>query len=86
MMLNGRLTNEAARVGENEPIYRLVVGEKANLRLAIQLAYREILTRHPSGDEFNEASSIVADADSASAGIADLRWILLNCNEFRFLP
>jgi hypothetical protein len=86
MMLNGRLTNEAARVGENEPIYALVVGEKANMRLAIQLAYREILTRHPSGDEFKEASAIVADADSASDGIADLRWILLNCNEFRFLP
>ena len=86
MMLNGRLTNEAARVGEHEPIHALVVGEKANARLAIQLAYREILTRHPSGSEFKVAAEIVADADSASDGIADLRWILLNCNEFRFLP
>lgn len=86
MMLNGRLTNEASRVGENEPVYELLVGDKANLRAAIQLAYREILTRHPSDDEYQEASSIVADAESAPDGIADLRWILLNCNEFRFLP
>jgi len=86
MMLNGRLTNEAARVGENEPIHELLVGEHSDLRKAVQLAYREILTRHPSDDELKEAAAIVTDADTPIDGIADLRWILLNCNEFRFLP
>ncbi len=86
MMLNGRLTNEASRVGENEPIHELLVGEKANVQEAIRLAYREILTRHPSADEFKEAAAIVADAQTATDGVADLRWVLLNCNEFRFLP
>lgn len=86
MMLNGRLTNEASRVGELEPVYPLLVGEKANLSQAIQLVYREILTRQPAKDELAEAKAIVAEADSPLQGMADLRWLLLNCDEFRFLP
>ena len=86
MMLNGRLTNEAARVGELEPIHRLLVGEKANLNEAIRLAYREILTREPSAGEMTEAKSIIEAGNSTVAGMADLRWVLLNCHEFRFLP
>lgn len=85
MMLNGRLTHEAARVGEFEPIYKLLVGEKANLDQAIKLAYREILTREPNQDEVTDAKSIIGDAESQREGMADLRWVLLNCHEFRFL-
>lgn len=85
MMLNGKLTHEAARVGDFEPIYALVVGPKADVAKAIQLAYREILTREPTADEVAEAKSIVSDAESAREGMADLRWVLLNCHEFRFL-
>ena len=85
MMLNGKLTHEAARVGDFEPIYALLVGEMADLAKAVRLAYREILTREPSADEIAEAKSIIADAESPREGMSDLRWVLLNCHEFRFL-
>ena len=48
MMLNGRLTHEASRVGKLEPIYALVAGPKADPAKAVRFAYREILTREPS--------------------------------------
>ena len=86
MMLNGRLTHEASRVGSLEPIHQLLVGEKANIDNAVRLAYLEILTRKPSSTEIADAKVILNEADSPIAGMADLRWLLLNCNEFRFLP
>lgn len=86
MMLNGKLTNEAARVGPLEPVYTLVVGSKANVDAAIKLVYREALTREPSADELADARTIVKEAASPAEGIADLRWALFNCNEFRFIP
>ena len=86
MMLNGRLTHEASRVGELEPVHQLLTGENADLSQAIQLAYREILTRQPSADELTEARSIVTETGTPLEGMADLRWLLLNCDEFRFLP
>lgn len=86
MMLNGRLSHEAARVGDLEPIYSLVQGKSANLDEAVRLAYREILTRNPNAEELADAKVIIADGASPLDGMADLRWILMNCNEFRFLP
>ena len=85
MMLNGKLTNEAARVGALEPLHKLLVGEKANLDAAIALVYREALTREPTADEIVEAKKIVKEAGSSLDGIADLRWALFNSNEFRFI-
>ncbi len=85
LMLNGRLTNEASRVGELEPLYGLLAGPKANPDEAIRLAYLEILTRQPSADELSEAREILDSGENVLAGMADLRWILLNCNEFRYL-
>lgn len=86
MMLNGKITHEAARVGDLEPIQRLLVGAKADLPAAIRLAYREILTREPNYEEMTEARALLANAESPREGMADLRWILFNCHEFRFLP
>ena len=86
MMLNGRVTHEAARVGDLEPIAKFVNGKDANPEEAVKFAYLEILTRKPSEEEIKEGKEIVAAAATAADGIADLRWILLNCNEFRFLP
>lgn len=86
MMLNGRLTHEASRVGELEPVYSLLVGEKASLSQAIELVYDEILTRKPSADELTEAKMILGEAATPLDGMADLRWLLMNCDEFRFLP
>jgi hypothetical protein len=86
MMLNGRLTHEASRVGELEPVYALLVGDKANVTQAIQLVYDEILTRQASADELTEAKIILEEAATPVDGMADLRWLLLNCDEFRFLP
>ena len=80
MMLNGRMTHEASRVGTLEPLHRLL---KKDQDLAINWAYQEILTRLPSPEEKADARAIVNDD---SEGMADLRWALLNSNEFRFLP
>lgn len=86
MMLNGRLTNEAARVGALEPLYELVAGSKADLAAAVRLAYREALTREPTASELAEAQLIIKEAKTPLDGMADLRWALLNSNEFRYLP
>ena len=85
MMLNGTLTHEASRVGELEPMHS-VLAEKKDLDGAVRLAYREILTREPSKVEITEAKSIINANKDVFHGMADFRWILLNCNEFRFLP
>ncbi|MGI8982863.1 MAG: DUF1553 domain-containing protein [Pirellulaceae bacterium] len=86
MMLNGRVSHEAARVGDLEPIANFVHGKDANPEEAVKFAYLEILTRKPSAEEIKEGKEIIAAATSTPDGVADLRWILLNCNEFRFLP
>jgi hypothetical protein len=85
MMLNGKLTNEAARVGPLEPVYQLLTGDKANVDAAIRLVYREALTREPSAAEMIDAKTIVKDGVTTLDGIADLRWALFNSNEFRFV-
>ncbi|MEE2948474.1 MAG: DUF1553 domain-containing protein [Verrucomicrobiota bacterium] len=84
MMLNGKATHEASRVGPYEPIYRLLTGEGKNLVKAVELAYLETLTRRPSADEQAEALAVLAQAPLE--GMADLRWALLNSHEFRYLP
>lgn len=86
MMLNGRLTHEASRVGSLEPIYTKLQGKATNLSDAVAMAYREILTREPSKDEVEVGVGIVKDAPNSLEGMADLRWVLLNSNEFRYLP
>ena len=80
LMLNGRMTHEASRVGSLEPIYRLLEKDQD---LAIDWAYQEILTRRPTSEERADARAIVNDSNE---GMADLRWALLNSNEFRFIP
>lgn len=86
MMLNGKITHEASRVGDLEPMYKLLTGSKVNLDEAVKLAYMEILTRRPKAEELAEAKQMLAEAASPLEGMADLRWVLLNCHEFRFLP
>jgi hypothetical protein len=86
LMLNGRLTHEASRVGSLEPMARLLSGAQPDLDQAISLAYLEILTRKASSQEMSEATEIVKGAETVLDGMADLRWVLLNCSEFRFLP
>lgn len=86
MMLNGRITHEAARVGDLEPMNELLTGKKQNLDEAVKFAYLEILTRKPTSEELKEGKELVQSSSSPLEGMADLRWVLLNCNEFRFLP
>lgn len=86
MMLNGRLTHEASRVGDLEPVHALLVGAKPQLLKAITLAYHEIYTRNPTEAEIQAGQQIISEAVNVKAGFADLRWIMLNSNEFRFIP
>lgn len=81
MMLNGRMTHEASRVGPLEPLHRILLKDHD---LAIEHAYLEILTRRPVSEELADARALLA-ADPFE-GMADLRWALLNSHEFRFLP
>lgn len=81
MMLNGRMTHEASRVGPLEPIYRIL---QRDPQLAIDRAYQEILTRLPNSDEKSEAQALLST--DPKEGMADLRWALLNSHEFRFIP
>ena len=84
MMLNGKATHEASRVGPFEPIHSLLTGKRKNLAKAVELAYLEILTRRPSAGEQSEALAVLGQAPMQ--GMADLRWALLNSHEFRYLP
>lgn len=86
LMLNGQLTHQAARVGPLEPVYPMLTGSDADLEKAVQYTYVEILTRKPSANEVAEAIEIIESAAEPMTGFADFRWILLNSNEFRFLP
>ncbi len=86
MMLNGRLSHEAARVGDMEPMYKILTGKAPDIEAGIRLAYLEIMTRRPTAAEMVEAKQIVTEAGNPLDGMADLRWVLINCNEFRFLP
>lgn len=86
MMLNGKLTNEAARVGPLEPVAKLITGPNPDVDAAVKLVYREALTRTPTAEELAEAKLIIKDAKTPAEGLADLRWALFNSNEFRFVP
>ena len=86
LMLNGQLTHQAARVGPLEPVYRMLTGSDKDLDSAVQYTYVEILTRKPTAEEISEAVEIIESGADDLTGFADFRWILLNSNEFRFLP
>ena len=83
MMLNGRITHEASRVGPKEPLHQLL---KQDSGRAIDWAYQEILTRLPDDEEKSDARKILSTSPTPEDGMADLRWALLNSHEFRFLP
>ncbi len=86
MMLNGKATHEAARVGLLEPLHKTIAENPDDATPAIRHAYRETLTRLPTPDELADARAIIAGARSTHDGMADLRWALLNSQEFRYLP
>ena len=81
MMLNGRLTHEASRVGPLEPLNAVLEKDTAK---GIDYAYLEILTRLP--DEAEKSDALQLLSDDPFEGMSDLRWALLNSNEFRFIP
>ena len=84
MMLNGKLTHEAARVGPYESLHGLLQGEGKNLPEAVRRTYLYLFTRAPSKIEVEEAMALLAD--SPVEGMADLRWAMLNSHEFKFIP
>ena len=86
MMLNGKAIHEASRVGPMEPMWKLLGRGKQDIDRAIGLAYLEIFTREPTAAERAMAREIVGTGKPALDGMADLRWALLNSNEFRYLP
>ena len=84
MMLNGKLTHEAARVGPDESVYSLLKGSERNLSEAVRQTYLSLFTREPSKQEIKEGLSLLKD--SPLEGMADLRWAMLNSHEFKFIP
>ena len=86
MMLNGKATHEASRVGPMEPVHALIAGPNANPAKAVEFVYLEIFTRRPTADELAEAREVIAAGSSPRDGLADLRWAMLNSHEFRYLP
>lgn len=86
ILMNGDLANQAAEIGDIEPAARLIQ-QNADTRELVKLCYRQILTREPDADELALAIRMIENAgpDRRNA-LADLRWALLNCNEFRFVP
>ena len=47
---------------------------------------RELLTREPNESEIRDAREVIAAGETVLDGFADFRWVVLNSNEFRFLP
>lgn len=86
MMLNGKATHEAARVGPMEPIYKYLAGDKVDFRKAVLRAYLEVYTRLPTSDELQEGVMLVQGGTDPLEGMADLRWAMLNSHEFKYLP
>lgn len=84
ILLNGRLVNQAARVGAFEPMGALMDNDKP-VESAIELAYIEALTRKPTPTELTSAIALIKASPNRRDGIADLRWVLLNSLEFRYL-
>ena len=84
MMMNGRMTHEASRVGTMEPLHKLI--KRKNYKRAVEWAYQEILTRLPATEELADAQMILKTGGTPEGGMADLRWALLNSHEFRYLP
>jgi hypothetical protein len=86
MMLNGKATHEAARVGPMEPIYKHLVGDETDLKKAVLRAYLEVYTRLPSATEMNDGLAVVQGGADPLEGMADLRWAMLNSHEFKYIP
>lgn len=86
MMLNGKATHEASRVGSLEPLHELLASSPPRIDEAIERVYLETLTRHPSEEEVSDARAILTESESPLSGMADLRWAIFNSHEFRFLP
>jgi len=86
MMLNGKATHEASRVGPFEPVHHLITGPNANAARAVELVYLEIFTRRPTVEEMAEARAVISAGATPAEGLADLRWAMLNSHEFRYLP
>jgi len=86
MMLNGKATHEASRVGPLEPVHHLISGPAANPAKAIEFVYLEIYTRRPTAEELADARAVIAAGRTPAEGLADLRWAMLNSHEFRYLP
>ncbi|MBT6957387.1 MAG: DUF1553 domain-containing protein [Opitutae bacterium] len=85
MLLNGKNVHEASRVGTLEPLHKMLTAKSPNIDKAIEYAYLAALTRKPTEEEHLEALTIVHTADNLVDGMADLRWVLFNTHEFRFL-
>jgi hypothetical protein len=50
------------------------------------MLYMETLSREPTKEERADAKEVIASAASVADGIADMRWAIFNCREFRFIP
>ena len=64
----------------------MLSGSSPQIEKAVRFVYLECLTREPSAGEMRDAKAVIDGAGNPLDGMSDLRWAILNCHEFRFLP
>lgn len=85
LLLNGKLSNQAARVGDLEPVYKLLHEERDPADV-ISFVYVECLTREPTAAERDAALAMFSAYDDRAQAVADLRWAIFNSHGFRYVP
>lgn len=85
ILLNGRLANEAARIGNLEPLWQLTEAGMP-IEPVIRRVYVASLTRQPTPREIAGARELIEQSPDVRSGVQDLRWALVNSHEFRYLP
>jgi hypothetical protein len=77
MMNNEMVDKESARLAA-----RVLRQSSGNLTTAVNLAYRQVLSRKPSGSELDAALTYIKNDPAKLKGFA---WLLFNLDEFVYV-
>jgi hypothetical protein len=81
-LINGDEVNDKIAAPQGR-VQRLVSATMAEPQLVEEL-YLSALSRRPTPDELNDATSLLRSAKTRAEGAEDLMWSLLNSREFLF--